>query len=158
VYFDEVSDVINAAEYLRNLPAVDPDHLFVAGYSVGGALTMLAAELCPHFRAAASMSGTAAVATDLKYAKGAAYNAPFDASDSQEALMRSTLAWAESLKCPFRLFYGTKETYFAIATASRANAAKAHSLDAEAIAVEGDHGSNADQPLALALQFFQQFK
>ena len=157
MYFDEVSDVINAAEYLRNLPTVDPDRLFVAGYSVGGTLTMLAAELYPHFRAAASMSGTADVATYLKYAKGAAYNAPFDPTDSQEALMRSALAWAESLKCPIRLFYGTKETYFAIATPAMANAAKAHGLDAEAIAVEGDHGSNAGRSLTLALQFFQQF-
>jgi len=38
-----------------------------------------------------------------------------------------------------------------------ANAAKAHGLDAEAMAVEGDHGSNADKSLTLALQFFQQF-
>jgi dipeptidyl aminopeptidase/acylaminoacyl peptidase len=158
MYFDEVSDVINAAEYLRNLPAVDPDRIFVAGYSVGGTLTMLASELYPHFRAAASISGTADLATYLKYAKGAAYNAPFDPADSQEALMRSALAWTDSLKCPIRLFYGTQETYFAIATPAMAAAAKAHGLDAEAIAVEGDHGSNADKSLALALQFFQQFR
>ncbi len=157
MYYDEVSDVINAAEYLRNLPAVDPDRIFVAGYSVGGTLTMLASELYPHFRAAASMSGTADVATYLKYAKGASYNAPFDPADSQEALMRSALAWTESLKCPIRLFYGTQETYFAIATPAMATAAKAHGLDAEAVAVEGDHGSNADKSLALTLQFFQKF-
>jgi hypothetical protein len=71
--------------------------------------------------------------------------------------MRSALAWAESLKCPIRLFCGTKETYFAIATPAMANAAKAHGIDAQAVAVEGDHGSNADKSLARALQFFQQF-
>jgi hypothetical protein len=38
-----------------------------------------------------------------------------------------------------------------------ANAAKAHGIDAQAVAVEGDHGSNADKSLARALQFFQQF-
>jgi dipeptidyl aminopeptidase/acylaminoacyl peptidase len=36
MYYDEVSDVINAAEYLRSLPAVDSNRVFVTGYSVGG--------------------------------------------------------------------------------------------------------------------------
>ena len=157
MYFDEITDVINAAEYLRNLPAVDPNRVFVAGYSVGGTLTMLAAELYPHFRAAASISGTGDLATYLKYAKGAAYNAPFDPDDSQEVLMRSALAWAESLKCPLRLFYGTQEAYFAIATPAMAAAARGHGVDAEAVAVEGDHGSNAERSVTLAVQFFRLF-
>ena len=72
--------------------------------------------------------------------------------------MRSPLAWAESIKCPIRLFYGTKETYFAVATPAMAMAAKEHGIDAEAVAVEGDHGSNGDKSVILALQFFQQFK
>jgi dipeptidyl aminopeptidase/acylaminoacyl peptidase len=158
MYYDEVSDVINAAENLRNLPNVDPNRVFVAGYSAGGTLTMLASELYPHFRAAASISGTPDLTTYLKYAKGASFNAPFDPADSQEFLMRSAFAWAESLKCPIRLFYGTKETYFAIVTPAMDAAAKAHGIDAEAVAVEGDHSSNGDQTVILALQFFQQFK
>ena len=157
MYYDEVSDVINAAEYLRNLLNVDPNRVFVAGYSVGGTLTMLASELYPHFRAAAAMSGTGDLANYLKYAKGASYNEPFDPAGSQEVLIRSALAWAESIKCPIGLFYGTKETYFAIATPAMAAAAKAHGIDAEAVAVEGDHGSNGDKSVILALQFFQKF-
>jgi dipeptidyl aminopeptidase/acylaminoacyl peptidase len=39
------SDVVSAADYLRNLPQVDPNCLFVTGYSAGGTLTMLASEL-----------------------------------------------------------------------------------------------------------------
>ncbi len=70
MYYDEVSDVIKAAEYLKSLPTVDGNRLFVAGYSVGGTLTMLSSELYPHFRAAASISGTADLATYLPYAKG----------------------------------------------------------------------------------------
>ena len=85
LYYDEVSDVLNAADYLRSLPQVDPNRLFVTGYSVGGTLTMLASELYPHFRAAASISGTPDVATYLKYAGRAPYNAPFDAADAHEA-------------------------------------------------------------------------
>src|SRR5215813_2361522 len=95
---------------------VDPNRLFVTGHSVGGTLTMLASELYPHFRAAASISGTPDVATYLKYAGRAPYNAPFDPANAHEALIRSPLAWAESLKCPIRMYYGTDEDYFAIAT------------------------------------------
>ncbi len=45
MYYDEVSDVISAAEYLRFRPEVDPKHLYIAGYSVGGTLTLLASEM-----------------------------------------------------------------------------------------------------------------
>jgi dipeptidyl aminopeptidase/acylaminoacyl peptidase len=158
MYYDEVSDVISAAGYLRNLPQVDPNRLFVTGYSVGGTLTMLASELDPNFRAAASISGTPDLATYLKYAGRAPYNAPFDPADQKEALIRSPLAWAESLKCPIRMYYGTTEDYFAIATPAMASAAKAKGIDAEALTVKGDHGDIGDAGISLALQFFQQFK
>jgi dipeptidyl aminopeptidase/acylaminoacyl peptidase len=158
MYYDEVSDVINAADYLRGLPQVDPNRLFVTGYSVGGTLTMLASELYPHFRAAASISGTPDVATYLKYAGRAPYNAPFDPADPKEALIRSPLAWAESLKCPIRMYYGTTEDYFAIATPAMASAARAKGIDAEALTVKGDHDDIGGASIALALQFFQEFK
>jgi dipeptidyl aminopeptidase/acylaminoacyl peptidase len=157
MYYDEVSDTISAADYLRNLPQVDSKRLFVTGYSVGGTLTMLASELYPHFRAAASISGTPDVATYLKYAGRAPYNAPFDPADPREALIRSPLAWAESIKCPIRLYYGTEEDYFAIATPAMALVAKTKGIDAEALAVKGDHGSIGDTSIALALAFFQRF-
>ena len=158
LYYDEVSDVMSAADYLKNLPQVDSNRLFVTGYSVGGTLTMLASELYPHFRAAASISGTPDVATYLKYAGRAPYNAPFDPADAREALIRSPLAWAENVKCPIRLYYGTEEDYFAIATPAMASAAKAKGIDAEALAVKGDHGSIGDTSIALALAFFQRFQ
>src|SRR5262249_34385155 len=42
-YYDEVDDVLAAAEYLRKQPYVDADHLFLAGPSAGGTLVLLAA-------------------------------------------------------------------------------------------------------------------
>ena len=89
MYYDEVSDVINAAEYLRFQPEVDPKHLYIAGYSVGGTLTLLASEIYDHFRAAASISGTPDLGAYLKYARGSKENAPFDSSDPKEVQIRS---------------------------------------------------------------------
>ena len=43
MFYDEVEDVISAAEYLRTQPYIDQRRLYVAGASTGGTLTMLAA-------------------------------------------------------------------------------------------------------------------
>ncbi|MEO5727554.1 MAG: alpha/beta fold hydrolase, partial [Byssovorax sp.] len=43
MFFDELDDVLAAADALATLPYVRADHLYVAGHSVGGTLTMLAA-------------------------------------------------------------------------------------------------------------------
>ena len=104
-----MNDVINAAEYLRAQPYIDADHLYVAGHSVGGTLTMLAAEMYKHFRAAASISGSTDQAAYIKYAKFAKENAPFDLTDPKEIQLRSPLAYAASFKCPIRIYYGTQE-------------------------------------------------
>jgi hypothetical protein len=47
MYYDEVSDVIGAAEYLRLRPEVDPKHLYIAGYSVGNAYVVSERSLWP---------------------------------------------------------------------------------------------------------------
>ena len=43
MFYDEVDDVLAAAEVLALTPGVDANRLYVAGHSVGGTLTMLAA-------------------------------------------------------------------------------------------------------------------
>lgn len=158
MYYDEVDDVIHAADYLRSQPFVDPDRVFVAGHSVGGTLTMLAAETYGHFRAAASISGGPDNALYLKYAKGARLNAPFDPDDLREVQLRSPLAYAASFKCPVRLYYGTQEAYYALTQPRTAEIAHEHGVDAQAVAVEGDHGSNVPTSIKLALEFFQKMQ
>jgi dipeptidyl aminopeptidase/acylaminoacyl peptidase len=158
MYYDEVDDVAHAADYLRTQTFVDPDRVFVAGHSVGGTLTMLAAETYPHFRAAASISGGPDHALYLKYAKGAKLNAPFDPDDLREVQLRSPLAYAASFKCPVRLYYGTQEAYYALTQPRTAEIAREHGVDAEAIAVQGDHGSNVPKSIKLALEFFQKMQ
>ena len=43
MFYDEVDDVLAAAEVLAKTPGVDPKRIFVAGHSVGGTLAMLSA-------------------------------------------------------------------------------------------------------------------
>ena len=156
MYYDEVDDVIQAAQFLRNQLFVDPNRLFVAGHSVGGTLALLAAELYPDFAGAASISGSPDQALYLKYAKGANRNAPFDLGDPREVELRSPLAYAGSIKCPVRLFYGMEEAYYTFTAPLTAEIARSRGVDAQAVAVEGDHVSNEPKSIKLTLDFFQQ--
>jgi hypothetical protein len=119
---------------------------------------MLAAETYSHFRAAASISGTPDLGPYLKYARGAKDNAPFDYNNPKEILIRSALAYAASFKCPIRIYYGTEEDYFAIAGPRTAEVARQSGIDAEAVAIKGDHGSSSEQALRLTIEFFKKEK
>jgi pimeloyl-ACP methyl ester carboxylesterase len=155
MYYDEVDDVIQAAQLLRRQTFVDPNRLFVAGRSVGGTLALLAAELYPNFASATSISGSPDQALYLKYANGANRNAPFDLGDPPEVELRSPLAYAGSIKRPVRLLYGMVEAYYTFTAPLMAEIARSRGGDAQTVAVEGDHISNEPKSIKLALDFFQ---
>lgn len=96
MFYDEVDDVIAAAEYLRQQTFVDPTRLYVAGLSTGGTLTMLTALAYPHFRAAASFSGSpdAVGYTRHAVAIGAESDVPFNYRDARKLQVRSARAYA----------------------------------------------------------------
>jgi len=160
MFYDEVDDVIGAAEYLRQQPFVDPTRLYVAGLSTGGTLTMLTALTYPHFRAAASFSGSpnAVGYTRHAVAIGAEADVPFNFRDARELQLRSAWAYATSFKCPTRLYYGTDEKHFAISSQPTAALARQHGLDVQAVAVEGGHTSAEDAEIRLAIDFFREVK
>ena len=96
-FYDETADVLAAAEILRAQPGVDPARLFLAGHSVGGTLTLLAAMSTSLFRAAASFSGNPdAWAFFRRFPEDIRFNA----ADALEFDMRSAACFAESFKCP----------------------------------------------------------
>jgi dienelactone hydrolase len=156
MFYDELDDVIAAAEYLRNQPYVDRDHLFVTGHSVGGTMVMLAAMTYKHFRAAASFSGSPDQVIFVKYAPGIKDQVPFDPTDAKELEMRSPLAYAASFKCPIRIYYGSKEPHFDLTSKRAAEIARAHKIDAQAIQVTGTHMSEVPEAMKLSIQFFRQ--
>jgi len=94
MFYDEVDVVISAAKYLRRQPFIDETRLYVAGLSTGGTLTMLTALTYPHFRAAASFSGSpdAVGYTRHAVAIGAESDVPFDYRDARELQLRSARA------------------------------------------------------------------
>jgi formylglycine-generating enzyme required for sulfatase activity/pimeloyl-ACP methyl ester carboxylesterase len=151
-FYDEVDDVLAAAEYLSRQPFVDADRLFVAGHSVGGTMTLLAAMASRRFRAAASFSGAFYWPDFVARVK----TLPFDSSDPREVLLRSPLAYAGSFKCPLRAYYGSQEAqFFGLMSQRGAALAKGRGLDVETVEVEGNHGTHVERAIPQSIAFFQ---
>jgi dienelactone hydrolase len=155
MFYDEVDDVLAAADALAKLPYVDSKRLYVAGHSAGGTLTLLAALTTDKFRAAAAFSGSP---DQVTFIRGQTQLAPFDRKDKREFQMRSPLAFAKSFKCPTRLYYGDEEFGFASASQKTAQVARKVGLDVQAVEVPGDHFDSVDEAMRRAIQFFQQNK
>ncbi len=153
LFYDELSDVLAAAEALAQLPQVNPEKIYVAGHSVGGTLTALAAMSSRRFRAATAFSGSMDVRDTLS---GLPAVAVFNTADPREIEMRSPLAFPRSFKCPTRLIYGQAETWARAPTQRTAKLASEHSLDVQASEVPGDHFSSVPAAMQQAIQFFQQ--
>jgi dienelactone hydrolase len=152
MFYDEVTDVLAAAETLAALPYIDTKHLYVAGHSVGGTLALLAALCSKRFRAAAAFSGSC---NQIEWSAGQPELIPFDPNDRREFQMRSPIAFATSFKCPTRIYYGTEEPEFAEMSKKTAAIAKTQKLDVEAIAVRGNHFTALSNEMQRAIAFFQ---
>ncbi len=152
MFYNEVSDVMDALTYLSKVPYVDSSHIYLAGHSVGGTLVQLSALTASGFKAAASFSGAP---DPIAWSKGQPEVIPFDANQIKEFQMRSSLAFATSFKCPTRLYYGSKEQWCAVPSQLTAGRAKTKGLNVEAVEVAGDHFSAVPEEIKQSLAFFQ---
>jgi len=154
LFYDEVDDALAAGEYLFKQPYVDGKRLFVAGHSVGGTLALLAAETSNRFRAAATFSASPDQILYCRYGIRKE-SIPFDTGTPRELEVRSPLAYAQSFKCPVRLYYGTAEKHFEKTTRRTAAVAKGKGLDVEAAAIEGSHMTAVPEAMKQSIAFFE---
>ena len=158
--YDEVDDVLAAAEYLSHHPAVDPAHVYLAGHSAGGTLTLLAIEASSGFRAAASFDGS----PDQQLLYNGSATKPgihrevvFDPNDIRELQVRSPLAYVLSVKSPVRLYYSYEASGLAKRPSLRfAEQARMRGIDAQAISVWGSHMSHVARAMPRSIEFFRQ--
>jgi dipeptidyl aminopeptidase/acylaminoacyl peptidase len=150
-FYDENADVLAAAEHLAGLPGVDRSRMFVAGHSIGGTQTMLAAMSTTMFRGATAFSGsTNAWGFFARFPEMIC----FDVSNPREFEMRSPLSFASSFKCPVRIFHGSEEKRQANPAALTADRASKAGLDVVASAVPGDHFSSLPEETRRSLALF----
>jgi dienelactone hydrolase len=163
MFYNEVDDVLAAADALAKLEYVDNKRMYVAGHSAGGTLALLAAMTSPRFRAAASFSGSpdqfswssVNQRNLVPFDSGFGEFAERDPAAQKEFQMRSPLAFAESFKCPVRMYYGNQEGLFRASTQLTAQPAKQKNLDVEAVEVPGDHMSAVTPAMRQCIEFFE---
>ena len=80
---------------------------------------------------------------------------PFDGQNQKEFHMRSPLAFAESFKCPVRLYFGDQEAYFKATNQKLAEVAKKKKLDVEAVEVPGDQLRAVFNAMPQCIEFFR---
>lgn len=107
-FYDETSDALAAATYLESQPGIDRNRFFVAGHSNGGTLSLLAS-MTRQFRAAVPIS---AGVNSWRYFNRYTDELCFDESNPQEFIMRSSVCFGPSLKCPTLLLRGMEERPF----------------------------------------------
>ncbi|MBB3999966.1 alpha/beta hydrolase family protein [Aureimonas pseudogalii] len=150
-FYDETADVVAAAETLRALPGVDPARLFVAGHSVGGTLTLLAALASPLFRGAASFSGNPDAAAFFRHFTE---DLRFDPGRPAEFEMRSAACFAANFRCPVLMLRAGTETRSDAANRLTVSRAASAGLRVERGVIEGDHSSALPGEIVESLRFF----
>ncbi|KRB50425.1 aminopeptidase [Rhizobium sp. Root708] len=151
-FYDEVDDVLSAADRLAHLPGVDQNRLFIAGHSIGGTLTMLASMSSHKFRAAAPISGNPDA---FRFFNRYPQDIRFDDRNAHEFEVRTALCYAQSFKCPVRVVHGTDESHFNDRAGLLASRARAAGVRIETATVTGNHTSALPAEIAQSIHFFQ---
>lgn len=152
-FYDETSDALAAAEYLENLPGVDRDRLFLAGHSNGGTLALLAA-MTRRFRAAVPMS---AGVDAWRYFSRYSDDMPFDDRNAEEFVMRSSVCFGHSLKCPTLLLRGTEERPFDRNHQLTIDRARAVGVSIDHRLLPGSHNGMVPGAVAESIRFFRSY-
>lgn len=150
-FYDEVDDVLSAADRLAHLPGVDQNRLFIAGHSIGGTLTMLASMSTHKFRAAAPISGNPDA---FRFFNRYPQDIRFDDDNTHEFEVRTALCYAQSFKCPVRVVHGTDESHFNDRAGLLASRARSGGVKIETDTAKGGHTSALPAEIEQSIRFF----
>ncbi|WP_437934263.1 alpha/beta hydrolase family protein [Sorangium sp. So ce341] len=149
-FYGEVDDAIAAGEYVKSLPHVDGDNIFVAGHSVGGVLAVLTSMMPSAYRAAASLSGYIDMRRFVAGARDGLV--PYDLTEREEIRLRNPYDFVSSLRIPLAL-YADPSNLMAVEPFQRE--ASALGKPCEIIRVPGDHSTMVAPAVAHAIDTFR---
>ncbi|MBN7807120.1 S9 family peptidase [Agrobacterium rosae] len=152
-FYDETSDALAAASYLESLPGIDPDRVFLAGHSNGGTLSLLAS-MTRKFRAAVPIS---AGVNSWRYFNRYTDEVCFDDSNPQEFVMRSSVCFGPSLKCPTLLLRGTEERPFDADHKLLMERVQSAGMRIDNMLLPGNHNGVVPGAVVESIRFFNQF-
>lgn len=151
-FYDEVDDVLAASERLLHMPGVDPHRLFLAGHSIGGTLTMLAAMSTHRFRAAVPISGNP---DSFAFFNRYPQDIRFDDKNPREFQMRSPVCYAHSFKCPMKVMHGSEEVHFVTRVGLLSKRAHAARVVMDVEVLPGGHNTALPAEIERSMQFFK---
>jgi dipeptidyl aminopeptidase/acylaminoacyl peptidase len=100
--YGEVDDFLAAVDYVRGLPYVDPERVYIGGHSTGGTLVLLAAAMSDRFRAAFAFG-------PVESAQGyGQQRAPFDTSSPLEWRARAPIGFLKDIRRPTFIIEGER--------------------------------------------------
>lgn len=152
-FYDETADALAAARYLEQLPGIDRNRLFIAGHSNGGTLALLTA-MARQFRAAVPMS---AGVNSWRYFHRYSDEMPFDGSDPKEFIMRSSVCFGPSLKCPTLLLRGSEERPFDADHELLMERVRVAKMPIDKMVLPGNHAGVVPGAITESIRFFNQF-
>ncbi|WP_320199143.1 alpha/beta hydrolase family protein [Agrobacterium sp. rho-13.3] len=152
-FYDETADALAAASYLENLPGIDKDRLFLAGHSNGGTLSLLAS-MARKFRAAVPMS---AGVNSWRYFNRYSDELCFDDANPKEFIMRSSVCFGPSLKCPTLLLRGSEERPFDADHKLLMNRVLSAGIMIDNMVLPGTHNGVVPAAVAQSIHFFDHF-
>jgi dienelactone hydrolase len=135
---------------VASLPGVDPSRVYLTGRGAGGTLALLAAMVPSPYAAIAAIEGMPDPAALLDH-RGLA---PFDAHNSQERLLRTPLAFTDSLRVPLLLCYGAADPAQAAGT-RLAHEATLLGKNCRLETLEGDLRATPGPAIQKSLEFLQ---
>ncbi len=150
-FFGEVDDVIAAGDYLKELPYVDPENIFLCGHSVGGTLSMLTSMLPSSYKAIATFGASP---NQRVFFKSSSDIAPFDYNDFSETDIRSPLAYIDCIQKPLYIFVAEGDLAYVQFSRLLADSAKEMSKDCEMIVMEGDHFTSLQPSIEQSIERF----
>lgn len=107
-FLGEVNDVLAAIKYLKTVPYVDPQRVYLGGHSTGGTLVLLVAESKPDVRAVFAFGPAADIRMYGEDALKEMYPG-INAGNEDELCARSPVYWQDFIKVPVWLFEGAQE-------------------------------------------------
>lgn len=156
--YGEVNDLIAAAEYLSEQPYVDPDHIFLAGHSLGGGNAVIASMLPSKYNTVATFG---AAPLDLKAELDANEKLkgiiPFDINEPKEFELRTPVKHPQYVNKPLHMFVETESHLPEIQNVTQSFIAKVkeNGIEAEYYSVEGDHFSAVGEAIKKSIEIFK---
>ncbi|MEO7329627.1 MAG: prolyl oligopeptidase family serine peptidase [Minicystis sp.] len=139
LFYGEADDLLALRDHAAKLSYVDADRIYLAGHSSGGTLVLLAAEKSDGFRAAFSLGGSPVFDDPQTYARYG--GVPFDPTNHDETLLRSSAPFVRSVRRPTFYFEGSGSSSVGAAQWMADQAAESGVPFQAFVALQADHFS-----------------